>query len=151
MTFDFEHIPLLDGTYLVTLAIQSTDEGTVYDWSDQQYQFSVMNPARTARARRAPDAGALRHAVRGARRGQRFLNMARPIRAKAVRTLDDALSSHYVRQEHVVRALDELTRQLTDRFDAEAEAVAVIGQRLDALTALVERMQDELVELRSRQ
>jgi ABC-2 type transport system ATP-binding protein len=48
VTFDFEHIPLLDGTYLVTLAIQSTDEGTVYDWSDQQHQFSVMNPERTA-------------------------------------------------------------------------------------------------------
>ena len=48
VTFDFEHIPLLDGTYLVTLAIQSTDEGTVYDWRDQQFQFSVMNPARTA-------------------------------------------------------------------------------------------------------
>jgi len=47
VTFDFEHIPLLDGTYLVTLAIQTTDEGTVYDWRDQQYQFSVMNPART--------------------------------------------------------------------------------------------------------
>jgi hypothetical protein len=47
VTFDFEHVPLLDGTYLVTLAIESTDEGTVYDWSDQQYQFSVMNPART--------------------------------------------------------------------------------------------------------
>ena len=47
VTFDFEHIPLLDGTYLVTLAIQSTDEGTVYDWRDQQYQFSVMNPSRT--------------------------------------------------------------------------------------------------------
>jgi hypothetical protein len=79
------------------------------------------------------------------------LNMARPLRSKAVRTLDDALSSHYVRQEHVVRALDDLTRQLADRFDAEAEAVAVIGQRLAALTVLVERMQDELVELRSRQ
>ena len=47
VTVDFEHIPLLDGTYLVTLAIQTTDEGTVYDWRDQQYQFSVMNPART--------------------------------------------------------------------------------------------------------
>ena len=48
VTFDFEHVPLLDGTYLVTLAIQSTDEGTVHDWRDQQYQFSVMNPSRTA-------------------------------------------------------------------------------------------------------
>ena len=48
VTFDFERIPLLDGTYFITLAIQSTDEGTVYDWSDQQYQFEVMNPARTA-------------------------------------------------------------------------------------------------------
>ena len=48
VTFDFEHVPLLDGTYLVTLAIQTTDEGTVYDWRDQQYQFSVMNPTRTA-------------------------------------------------------------------------------------------------------
>jgi ABC-2 type transport system ATP-binding protein len=48
VTFDFEHVPLLDGTYLVTLAIQSSDEGIVYDWRDQQYQFSVMNPSRIA-------------------------------------------------------------------------------------------------------
>ncbi len=47
VTFDFEHVPLLDGTYLVTLAIESSDQGTVYDWRDQQYQFSVMNPSRT--------------------------------------------------------------------------------------------------------
>jgi ABC-2 type transport system ATP-binding protein len=48
MTFDFDRIPLLDGTYLVTLAIQTNDEGTVYDWREQQYQFEVMNPTRTA-------------------------------------------------------------------------------------------------------
>ena len=76
--------------------------------------------------------------------------MARPIRTKAVRTLDEALSSHYVRQEDVVRELEELTRVLTDRFDAEAEAVAVLGQRVAALSALVEQMQDELHELRAR-
>ena len=77
--------------------------------------------------------------------------MARHFRIKAVRKLDDVLSPHYVLQEEVDRALQELTRVLGDRFDAEAEAIAVIGQRLTALTALVERMQEELVELRSRQ
>ena len=72
------------------------------------------------------------------------------MRTKAVRKLDDTLPPHYVRQEDVVRALEELTRLLSDRFDAEAEAVAVIGQRLDALSAQVERMQEELHELRAR-
>ena len=47
VTFEFDHVPLLDGTYLVTLAIQTTDEGTVYDWREQQHQFEVMNPSRT--------------------------------------------------------------------------------------------------------
>jgi ABC-2 type transport system ATP-binding protein len=46
MAFMFERVPLLDGTYMVTLAILTTDEGTVYDWRDQQYQFEVMNPTR---------------------------------------------------------------------------------------------------------
>ena len=77
--------------------------------------------------------------------------MARPIRDRAVLKLDDALGSRYVRQEDVARALDELTRVLSDRFDAEAEAVAVLGQRLEALALLVGQMQEELVELRSRQ
>jgi ABC-2 type transport system ATP-binding protein len=46
MCFVFDRVPLLDGTYMVTLAIQTTDQGTVYDWRDQQCQFSVMNPSR---------------------------------------------------------------------------------------------------------
>jgi hypothetical protein len=44
--FEFDDVPLLDGAFLVTLAIQSADEETVYDWREQQYQFSVMNPSR---------------------------------------------------------------------------------------------------------
>ena len=47
MSFEFHRVPLLDGTYLVTLAIQSSDEGTVYDWREQQASFSVMNPSQT--------------------------------------------------------------------------------------------------------
>jgi hypothetical protein len=76
--------------------------------------------------------------------------MPRSLRSKAVRTLDDALAPHYVRQEDVARALEELTRLLTDRFDAEAEAVAVLGQRLAAMGEQMARMQDELHELRTR-
>jgi hypothetical protein len=77
-----------------------------------------------------------------------FQRVKSSVRPKAVRALDDALMTHYVRQEDVVRELSELTRLLTDRFDAEAEAVAVLGQRLAALSAQMEQMQDEL---RSRQ
>ncbi len=47
MSFEFERVPLLDGNYLVTLALQTTDEGTVYDWQEQEYSFSVLNPAQT--------------------------------------------------------------------------------------------------------
>ena len=45
--FVFDRVPLLDGTYLVTVAIQTEDEGTTYDWRDQEYRFEVMNPERS--------------------------------------------------------------------------------------------------------
>ena len=45
--FVFDRVPLLDGTYLVTLAIQTEDEGTVYDWREAEYTFEVMNPERS--------------------------------------------------------------------------------------------------------
>ena len=50
VTFDFEHVPLLDGTYLLTFAIQSSDEGTVHDWridtSMNRADSSSRSPAR---------------------------------------------------------------------------------------------------------
>jgi ABC-2 type transport system ATP-binding protein len=46
LVFEFERVPVLDGTYLVTFGVQSTDEGTVYDWHEQRHSFSVMNPTR---------------------------------------------------------------------------------------------------------
>ena len=45
VSFVFDQVPLLDGTYLVTLALQTRDEGTVYDWREQQYTFSVLDPS----------------------------------------------------------------------------------------------------------
>ncbi|MGQ0823991.1 MAG: ABC transporter ATP-binding protein [Actinomycetota bacterium] len=48
VAFEFDRVPLLDGTYLVTLAAQTRDEGTVYDWREQQWSFAVMNPGRAA-------------------------------------------------------------------------------------------------------
>jgi hypothetical protein len=45
--FSFGSVPLLDGTYPITLGIHSHDEGTVYDWQDQKHWFTVLNPDRT--------------------------------------------------------------------------------------------------------
>ncbi len=42
--FQLDRIPLLDGTYTVTLGITSYDEGVVYDWREEALQFEVMNP-----------------------------------------------------------------------------------------------------------
>ena len=47
VSFAFERVPFLDGTYLVTLGVTTEDEGTVYDWREQQDTFEVMNPGRT--------------------------------------------------------------------------------------------------------
>ena len=44
--FQFDKIPLLDGTYFLTLAITSQDEHTVYDWQEQRHEFAVLNPGR---------------------------------------------------------------------------------------------------------
>ena len=42
--FQFDSVPLLDGTYFLTLAVTNQDEDVVYDWQEQRHQFEVMNP-----------------------------------------------------------------------------------------------------------
>jgi ABC-2 type transport system ATP-binding protein len=42
--FSFSAVPLLDGTYFLTLAITNQDEDVVYDWQEQQHRFQVLNP-----------------------------------------------------------------------------------------------------------
>ncbi|MCU1351202.1 MAG: transporter ATP-binding protein [Acidimicrobiales bacterium] len=44
--FDFADVPLLDGTYRLTIMLSTHDGGVVYDRRDQQDQFDVMNPGR---------------------------------------------------------------------------------------------------------
>lgn len=46
VVFHFDDVPLLDGTYFLTLAITSQDEHTVYDWQEQRHEFQVLNPGR---------------------------------------------------------------------------------------------------------
>jgi ABC-2 type transport system ATP-binding protein len=48
VVFSTEAVPLLDGTYLVSVDVHAQDQGTVYDWHEQRYQFEVMNPGRIA-------------------------------------------------------------------------------------------------------
>jgi ABC-type polysaccharide/polyol phosphate transport system ATPase subunit len=42
--FALQAIPLLDGNYPVTVGIVTHDEGTIYDWQEQQHSFGVLNP-----------------------------------------------------------------------------------------------------------
>jgi ABC-2 type transport system ATP-binding protein len=47
VAFVFDSVPLLDGTYFVTIGITNQDGWVVYDWQEQQHQFEVMNPGRS--------------------------------------------------------------------------------------------------------
>ncbi len=47
VNFVFDNMPLLDGTFPLTVAIHSHDGGTIYDEREFQDSFSVMNPGRT--------------------------------------------------------------------------------------------------------
>jgi ABC-2 type transport system ATP-binding protein len=47
VAFMFDSVPLLDGTYFITIGITNHDGWVVYDWQEQQHQFEVMNPGRT--------------------------------------------------------------------------------------------------------
>jgi len=42
----FESVPLLDGTYGVSIGVRSRKGATIYDWRDQSDHFEVMNPGR---------------------------------------------------------------------------------------------------------
>jgi hypothetical protein len=46
VTFHLGEVPLLDGTYAVSLGIHTRDGGVEYDHRDQLDRFSVLNPSR---------------------------------------------------------------------------------------------------------
>ncbi|MHB8330399.1 MAG: ABC transporter ATP-binding protein [Acidimicrobiales bacterium] len=45
--FFFDHVPLLEGSYTVHVAISGGNEGVVYDLREQDARFEVMNPGRS--------------------------------------------------------------------------------------------------------
>ncbi|HEX4539304.1 MAG TPA: ABC transporter ATP-binding protein [Acidimicrobiales bacterium] len=46
IVFTFESVPLLDGSYDVSIGIHTADESTVYDLWEQKSRFQVMNPTK---------------------------------------------------------------------------------------------------------
>jgi ABC-2 type transport system ATP-binding protein len=46
VVFTFDSVPLLDGSYDITIGIRSTDRGMTYDWWERKARFQVMNPGR---------------------------------------------------------------------------------------------------------
>ena len=54
--FHFPEVPLLDGTYSVSVGVRSATETAIFDWKDQVTKFEVANPGRsTGRVRLLPD------------------------------------------------------------------------------------------------
>jgi len=50
--FHFPEVPLLDGTYSVSLGVRSATVTAIYDWKEQVTKFEVVNPGReTGRVR----------------------------------------------------------------------------------------------------
>ena len=45
--FHFPEVPLLDGTYSVSVGIRSATETAIFDWKDQVTKFEVANPGRS--------------------------------------------------------------------------------------------------------
>ena len=45
--FHIDHVPLLDGTFPLTVTLHSHDGGTVYDEHEFEESIAVMNPGRT--------------------------------------------------------------------------------------------------------
>ncbi len=46
--FEVAAVPLLDGTFPITIGIHSHDETVVYDWSEQRTWFEILSPDRTS-------------------------------------------------------------------------------------------------------
>jgi len=44
--FDLEAVPLMDGTYPLTVGLVSADEATIYDWREQQSHVAVTSSTR---------------------------------------------------------------------------------------------------------
>ncbi|MGA2838218.1 MAG: ABC transporter ATP-binding protein [Acidimicrobiales bacterium] len=45
--FHFAEVPLLDGTYSVSLGVRSDSDTAIFDWKDQVTKFEVANPGRS--------------------------------------------------------------------------------------------------------
>jgi ABC-type polysaccharide/polyol phosphate transport system ATPase subunit len=52
--FHFAEVPLLDGTYSVSVGVRSATETAIYDWKDQVTKFEVVNPSRATGRVRLP-------------------------------------------------------------------------------------------------
>ena len=60
--FRFEQVPLLDGTYGISVGARDHSGGVVYDWRDQKDHFAVMNPGRSTGSVALPLEAAIRSA-----------------------------------------------------------------------------------------
>jgi ABC-2 type transport system ATP-binding protein len=63
--FSFPEVPLLDGTYSVSVGVRSATNTAIYDWKDQVTKFEVANPGRATGRVRLPLDVSFRHRSTG--------------------------------------------------------------------------------------
>ncbi|HEX4246082.1 MAG TPA: ABC transporter ATP-binding protein [Acidimicrobiales bacterium] len=54
LRFEFAEVPLLDGTFAVSIGLRSPTDPAIYDWKDQVTKFEVANPDRSTGRVRLP-------------------------------------------------------------------------------------------------
>jgi lipopolysaccharide transport system ATP-binding protein len=47
VAFCFDSVPLLDGTFFLTIGIHHPGGDPIFDWREQRHSFEVVNPGRT--------------------------------------------------------------------------------------------------------
>ena len=133
ISFNIRALPLLDGTYPVTVGMHSHDSAVIYDWREQEERFEVMSP--TARRGRPPAPGR-HHGRAGELRGRGGRGVSDAPAVDTSRLMSEIEDE--VRRRRLSGELDAFERELDQAF-ARLAPVDAVAADFDTIVATIER------------